>query len=44
LKQGDRNTKFFHKTANAHRRYNNINKLIVEGVAVENAEDIKREI
>ncbi|WMV14758.1 hypothetical protein MTR67_008143 [Solanum verrucosum] len=29
LKQGDRNTSFFHKTANAHRRVNTIDKIKV---------------
>ena len=27
-KKGDRNTRFFHKMANSHRRRNAINKLI----------------
>lgn len=44
LKQGDKNTKYFHRTANAHRRYNNIDKLIVEGETMENPTDIKEEI
>ncbi|WMV07496.1 hypothetical protein MTR67_000881 [Solanum verrucosum] len=30
LKQGDNNTKFFHRTANSHRRYNNIDELNVD--------------
>ena len=29
LEQGDRNTNFFHRTANAHRRMNTISKLKV---------------
>lgn len=29
LTEGDKNTKFFHRIANAHRRYNNIDQLIV---------------
>ncbi|XP_075092532.1 uncharacterized protein LOC142172752 [Nicotiana tabacum] len=44
LKEGDRNTKFFHRTANAHKRYNNIDKLQVNGETVENSEDITRKI
>lgn len=44
LKEGDINTKFFHRTANAHKRYNNIDNLQVNGEIVENPEDIKREI
>ncbi|KAG5628622.1 hypothetical protein H5410_000339 [Solanum commersonii] len=31
LKEGDKNTKFFHKMANAHRRYNNIDQLMIQG-------------
>lgn len=30
LKEGDRNTKFFQRVANANRRYNRIDKLLVE--------------
>lgn len=44
MKEGDGNTKFFHRTANAHKRYNNIDKLLVNGETVENPEDIKKEI
>lgn len=44
LKEGDRNTKYFHRTANAHKRYNNIDQLIVEGETLQSPEDIKREI
>lgn len=31
LKEGDRNTKFFHKVANAHKRLYNIDQLMVQG-------------
>lgn len=31
LKEGDRNTKLFRKMANAHKRYNNIDQLIIQG-------------
>nr|XP_009781800.1 PREDICTED: uncharacterized protein LOC104230638 isoform X1 [Nicotiana sylvestris]XP_016465708.1 PREDICTED: uncharacterized protein LOC107788542 isoform X3 [Nicotiana tabacum] len=44
LKEGDRNTKYFHRTANAHKRYNNIDQLTVEGETLQCPEDIKREI
>ena len=32
IKEGDRNTKFFHRMANSHRRFNSIDKLMVDGV------------
>ncbi|KAG5631925.1 hypothetical protein H5410_003642 [Solanum commersonii] len=38
LKQGDKNTKFFHKTANSHWRYNNIDELNVDGEAIKDPE------
>ena len=31
IKEGDRNTKFFHRMANSHRRFNSIDKLKVDG-------------
>ena len=31
LKEGNRNTKFFHRIANSHRRCNTINRLLVDG-------------
>ena len=31
LKEGDRNTKFFHRIANSHRRSNTIDRLMVDG-------------
>lgn len=37
LKEGDMNTKFFHKMANAHKRYNNIDQLLVQGESIKNA-------
>ncbi|KAG5631499.1 hypothetical protein H5410_003216 [Solanum commersonii] len=44
LKEGDRNTKFFQRVANANRRYNRIDKLLVEEEIIEDKELIKEEI
>ncbi|WMV46336.1 hypothetical protein MTR67_039721 [Solanum verrucosum] len=44
LKEGDRNTKFFHRTANCHKRYNNIDKLSVNGECTGKPTVIKEEI
>ena len=35
IKEGDNNTKFFHKMANSHRRYNHLSFLKVDGVIYE---------
>jgi len=44
LKEGDKNTKFFHKTANAHRRYNNIDQLVIQGEVTQEPNIINEEI
>ena len=44
LKEGDRNTKFFHQTANAHKRCNNIDQLEVQGETITEPNRIKEEI
>lgn len=44
LKKGDRSIKVFHSTANAHKRYNNIDKLEIEGAIVENEANIKEDM
>ena len=31
VKRGDKNTKFFHKMDNEHKRYNNIDELVIQG-------------
>jgi exonuclease III len=41
LKEGDKNTKFFHRIANSHRRKNAIGQLEVEGVTVTDTGEIK---
>ena len=41
LREGDKNTKFFHRVANARRRVNTIFRLEVEGVVLEEEEAIR---
>ena len=43
LKEGDRNTKFFHKMANAHRRRNQLNRIKVNGRCLTEESEIKEE-
>ena len=31
MQEGDKNTKFFHRIANSHRRYNSISSLMING-------------
>ena len=40
LQEGDRNSKFFHRTANSHRRFNTINNLVVKGELTSNPSTI----
>lgn len=44
LKEGDKNTKFFQRMANSHRRGNSIDKLKIEGEIIEDADVIKEGI
>ena len=37
LKEGDRNTSFFHKMANAHKRTNTLVKVKINGVSLTEA-------
>ncbi|WMV11477.1 hypothetical protein MTR67_004862 [Solanum verrucosum] len=41
LKEGDRNSKYFHRIANCHKRYNNIDKLTINGANVTEPVEIK---
>ncbi|RVW43416.1 Transposon TX1 uncharacterized 149 kDa protein [Vitis vinifera] len=44
LKEGDRNTGFFHKMANAHRRRNNVDRIKVNGDWLTEENDIREGI
>ncbi len=44
LKEGDKNSKYFHTVANSHRRYNSIRQLSINGVLSTNQDAIKAEI
>ena len=40
IREGDRNTKIFHHIANSHRRFNSIDRLMVDGELSSDPEDI----
>ena len=42
LKEGDRNTSFFHRMANSHRRRNCINSICINGRRLDKEDDIKK--
>ncbi|XP_010650408.1 uncharacterized protein LOC104879402 [Vitis vinifera] len=44
LKEGDRNTGFFHKMANAHRKRNNVDRIKINGVWLTEENDIREGI
>lgn len=44
LKQGDKNTKFFHRVATSHKRYNSIESLMVDGCNTNDPSIIKETI
>ena len=41
LKEGDRNTGFFYKMVNAHKRRNNVDKIRINGVWLSEENEIK---
>jgi hypothetical protein len=44
LKEGDNNTKYFHKVANSNRRRNYMDQVEVEGIVYENEPDIREKV
>ena len=43
LKEGDSNTRFFHKVANSHRRYNRV-ETCIDGVMSHDPNEVKEHI
>ena len=44
IKEGDNNTKFFHKVANSRRRYNHLSVLEVDGVIYEEDSEVADQV
>jgi hypothetical protein len=44
LKEGDNNTKFFHRVANSHRRYNHVGALRINRAMSSDPVEIKEHI
>ena len=44
MKEGDNNTRFFHRLANSHRNANLIKRLEVEGVLYEDEADVHSQL
>ena len=44
IKEGDNNTKFFHKIANSRRWYNHLSMLEVDGVIYEEESDVADQV
>ena len=44
IKEGDNNTKFFHKVANSRRRYNHLSILEVDGVIYEEESEVVAQV
>ena len=40
MKEGDDNTRFFHRLANSHRNANHIKRIEVDGVLYEDESDV----
>ena len=44
IKEGDNNTKFFHKVANSRRRFNHLSFLEVDGVIYEEESEMAAQV
>ena len=44
IKEGDNNTKFFHKVTNSRRRYNHLSILEVDGVIYEEESEVAAQV
>ena len=44
IKEGDNNTKFFHKMANSHRRFHHLRTLEVDGVVFEEESEVTNQV
>ena len=44
VKEGDNNTRFFHRLANSHRKANQIKRIEVDGVLYEDESDVHSQI
>ena len=44
IKEGDKNTKFFHKVANSRKRYNYLSILEVDGLIYEEESEVATQV
>jgi hypothetical protein len=44
LKEGDKNTNFFHRMANSHRKFNKVDSLSINGIISRNPAEIKEHL
>ena len=44
VKEGDNNTRFFHRVANSHRRTNYLRGIEVDGVLYEDEEEVRSKV
>ena len=44
VKEGDNNTRFFHRLVNSHRRTNHIKSIVMDGVLYEDGPTVKSQV